>query len=179
MRTYEIEAWALRAIERVDKGQPNEDSRIELKAEWPDDPERAARRIAGHANALRGEPILWLIGVDEQLGVKGANKNNLANWWVQVKGQFDGQPPELLDLLVDWKGLTTVALFFTTDRIPYVGKNPAHGKPNGVPVQLEVRWRYGTAVRSSTHSNLIQLLSPLHRPILVVEIGKGRGFVNQ
>ena len=30
MRTYEIEEWALRAIERAEQGQPNEDSRVEL-----------------------------------------------------------------------------------------------------------------------------------------------------
>ena len=63
MRRHEIEDWALRIIEQVESGQPNEDYRVELKAQWPDTRE-AARRIAGHANAAHGEPILWLIGVD-------------------------------------------------------------------------------------------------------------------
>jgi len=177
MKTHEIEAWALRAIERVEQHQPNEDSRIELRADWPDH-KRAARWIAGHANALRGEPILWVIGVDEDRGVKGASQNNLPNWWAQVKAQFDGSHPELCDLLVNWKGNTVVALYFETERIPFVVKNPAHGSQNGGPVQREVPWRDGTSNRSATHSDLIQLLSPLQRPILDVEVGKGRGFVN-
>jgi hypothetical protein len=37
MRTYEIEDMALRAIERVEKEQPQEDDRVELKAQWPED----------------------------------------------------------------------------------------------------------------------------------------------
>lgn len=179
LKTSEIEAWALRAIERVEQRQQNEDSRVELKADWPDDPERAARRITGHANALRGEPILWLIGVDENDGVKGASQNNLANWWQQVKSQFDAFSPELRDILVSWKGQTVVALYFTTERVPYVVKNPVFGKQNGGPVKYEIPWRDGTATRSATHSDLILLLSPLSRPILKIEIGKGRGFVNQ
>ena len=60
MRTHEIEEWALRATRRVEERQPNEDSRVELKADWID-PQKTARRIAGHANALRGEPILWTL----------------------------------------------------------------------------------------------------------------------
>src|SRR6266540_4555312 len=117
MRTYEIEAWALRAIERVEQRQPNEDSRVELKAEWPDDPERAARRIAGHANALRGEPILWVIGVDEQQGVKGASQNNLANWWPQVKAQFDGFAPDVREVLVPCKDNKTVVAWSSPRKV--------------------------------------------------------------
>jgi len=179
MRAYEIEAWALRAIERVEQRQANEDSRVELKADWPDDPERAARRIAGHANSSRGEPILWVIGVDEEQGVRGASQNNLANWWPRLKAQFDGPTPQVRDVLLDCKGQTVVALYFETEGIPYVVKNPSYGKPKGGPVELEVPWREGTAIRSATHSDLIQLLSPLQRPILNIEVGKGRGFVNR
>jgi len=32
MNSHEIEVWALRSIEWVGQGQPNEDSRVELKA---------------------------------------------------------------------------------------------------------------------------------------------------
>lgn len=180
MKTYEIDAWALRVIERIEQQQPNEDSRVELKAEWPDKPERAARQIAGHANAMRGESILWLIGVDEEQGVKGASQNNLANWWPQVKAQFDNLAPDVREVSIPCKdNKTVVALYFETDRIPFVVKNSFYGKKNGGPVQLEVPWREGTAVRSATHSDLIQLLSPLQRPILNIEVGKGRGFCNK
>jgi hypothetical protein len=177
MRTHEIEAWALKAIERAELSQPNEDSQVELKTDWPDHA-RAARRIAGHANAARGDPILWVIGVDEHQGVKGAIRNDLSTWWPQVSSHFDGPVPVLRDVLVHWKGKTAVALYFETNQIPYLVKNPAFNKPNGGPVQLEVPWRDGTAVRSAGHSDLVLLLSPLQRPVLKVEVRRDRGFVN-
>lgn len=178
MKTHEIEEWALRAIERAENGQPNEDSRVELKADWPD-AQRAARRIAGHANALRGEPILWIIGVDEDQGLKGANQNDLATWWPQTQAEFDGPLPRLRDVLVYRKGKTAVALCFESEQIPYVVRNPSYGKPDGGPVRHEVPWREGTAVRSATHSDLVLLLSPLQRPVLRIEVGRNRGFVNR
>ena len=64
MNSTQIESWALRIIDIVKKGQPNEDFLVELKRDWIDK-DKAARRIAGHANAARGENILWLIGVDD------------------------------------------------------------------------------------------------------------------
>lgn len=64
MRQSDIEYWALSIIDRVKSKQPIEDSRVELKASWPD-PKKAARRLAGHANAARGEPILWLVGIND------------------------------------------------------------------------------------------------------------------
>jgi hypothetical protein len=50
MTRTEIEAWALRVIDSVKAGAPNEDSRVELKREWIE-PKKAARRLAAHANA--------------------------------------------------------------------------------------------------------------------------------
>ncbi len=64
MRPADLEAWVLQLIELLDRGARVEDARVELKADWPE-PARAARRIAGHANAAHGDPILWVIGVDE------------------------------------------------------------------------------------------------------------------
>lgn len=52
MKSREIEGWSLRIIESVGAGRPNEDFLVELKATWPDNPNKAARQIAGHANAL-------------------------------------------------------------------------------------------------------------------------------
>jgi len=68
MKPSQIEAWALNVIARVINGQPNEDSRVELKSEWIAPPD-AARRIAAHANAAFGDSILWIIGVDQCAGV--------------------------------------------------------------------------------------------------------------
>ncbi len=84
MRQRDIEVWALGIIRRVEMEQPHEDSRVELKAVWPEDSAKAARQVAGHANAARGEPILWLIGVDEKKGVVGATFEEITKWWGQV-----------------------------------------------------------------------------------------------
>jgi hypothetical protein len=161
MKPSQIEAWALRVVERVETGQPNEDSRVELKREWPAEPDKAARRIAGQANAARGEPALWLIGLDQTAGVTGAAHADLAKWWPGVKAEFEGLAPVMVDLNVPWKGLTVVALLFETDRAPFVVKNPVYGKPNGGPVALEVPWRDGTLVRSARRDELLRLLAPL------------------
>lgn len=55
MKTSDIERWALRVIDRVRRNERVEDSSLELKSTWPNDPWKAARQIAGHANAARAE----------------------------------------------------------------------------------------------------------------------------
>lgn len=70
MRTHELENWVLCLIERVNVKQGVEDTRVELKTEWIE-PKKAAWGLAGHANAASGEPVLWVIGVDEDRGVVG------------------------------------------------------------------------------------------------------------
>lgn len=161
MRKSELEAWVLDVIDRVEAGQPNEDSRVELKHEWPE-PKKAARRIAGHANAAGGDQILWIIGVDQTTGVIGVTDLDVASWFSQVKAEFSELAPDLLlSLNVPTKGKTVVALLFETDRAPFVVKNPAFGLVSGNPVELEVPWREGTRVRSATRSDLLRLLSPL------------------
>ena len=57
MRIHEIETWVLQIVERVESEQPIEDSRIELKSDWID-PAKAARQLAGHANAAHGDTLL-------------------------------------------------------------------------------------------------------------------------
>ena len=162
MRASELEAWALEIIERVKSNQPVEDSRVELKAEWLD-PERAARRLAGHCNAARGESVLWLVGIDEETGVVGANQTELADWLPSVARTFESVHPDLIrDINIALDDKTVVALLFSTDRAPYVVRNPRYGKENGGPVEYEVPWREGTGVRSARHTDLIRLLVPIH-----------------
>jgi len=36
MRTVEVEAWVLSLVDRIGAGQHVEDSRVELKADWPE-----------------------------------------------------------------------------------------------------------------------------------------------
>ena len=64
-------------------------------------PALAARKIAGHANAARGEPILWIIGLDEDdHQVTGASDVELADWWAQATAALSpdvvsARPPEV------------------------------------------------------------------------------------
>lgn len=163
MKPYEIENWALRIIELIESGQPIEDFRVELKSDWPDDPRKAARQIAGHANAAHGEPILWLIGIDEKKGVIGASKNEKENWYPKVQAQFDGLAPSVIDINIPVQGIVIIALLFGTERTPFVVKNPSYGSSNGGPVEFEVPWRDNTSTRSARRSDLIKLLSPLQK----------------
>ena len=163
MKPSEIEYWALKIIDQVIAKQPIEDSRVELKNKWIP-AEQAARRLAGHANAARGDTILWLVGVDEENGVKGAEYKELAEWWSKVQSFFDGDAPFLTDVNVRHNNNTIVALFFETNRAPYVVKNPLFGKEKG-EISREIPWREGTAVRTATRSDLIRLLVPIvHLP---------------
>ena len=68
MRNEQLEAWVLSFVDHVIAGRRIEDSRVELKADWPK-PKSAARRIAGHANAADSDSILWIIGLAEGKGV--------------------------------------------------------------------------------------------------------------
>jgi hypothetical protein len=157
MKPSEIRAWAISVIERTESGQPTEDMRVELKAEWPD-PKRAARRIAGHANAAHGEPILWLIGIDEKAReIKGAQDHELSAWMAKLKSEFDQFfAPECDSLNIHWGDVTIVALLFRTEHAPFVVKNP----DGGGPITYEVPWRDGTAIRSATRADLLRLLVP-------------------
>ena len=163
MTNIEIEAWTLRVIDQVSRNEHAEDARVELKAEWPD-PSSAARLIAGHANAARGAPILWIIGVDDARGVVGAPPLELANWFPAVKSKFDGAMPSLHDLNVPVNGFTVVALLFNTDRAPFVVKNGAFGQPGGGSVKFEVPWREGRKTDTARREDLIRLLAPLTSP---------------
>lgn len=156
MRIHEIEDWALRVIKRVQSGGSVEDARVELKRDFIE-PEKAARRIAGHANSAGGEPILWIIGVDEKTGRLFNVKEDTADWWSRVQSRFEGIPPAMTDLALSTKGENLKALLFDTDRRPFVVKT-SPGTPG-----LEVPWRDGTRTRSATRNELVQLLTPVAR----------------
>lgn len=159
MRPIQIEARVLEIIDRVNSRNPIEDFRVELKSEWPE-PHKAARQLAGHANAARGEPILWLIGVDEDKGVIGATHEELANWFVSIQAEFDGVAPSMIDLNIPINDRVVVALYFETERAPYVIKNPSFGTDNGGSISHETPWREGTSTRSARRSDLIKMLIP-------------------
>lgn len=170
MKKQEIEFKVLDIIERLEKGQPIEDDTVELKAEWPRDHFRAARRIAAHANSARGEPILWLIGIDEKKGVVGADFEELSIWFAKVRSRFDQlMAPNLVSISVPYNGQTVVALLFETDRSPFVIRIPDSG---GI-ITHEVPWREANSTRSARRSDLIKLLYPIQKkPSLEIIDGK-------
>jgi hypothetical protein len=121
-RNIKAEEWALKIIETVKTAKRKvEDFRVELKSEWIYPPEKAARRIAAHANSAFGSDILWIIGLDEDKGVLGIQEQetDLADWWHQVQAQFDGLSPNLLDFNIYIDGLVIKCLLFDTSRPPY------------------------------------------------------------
>lgn len=158
MTPNEIERWALRVVEQVRRGQPNEDARVELKAAWPDNAHKAARQIAAHANPAGGEPILWVIGVDQKGVVIGADHNELATWYKQVESQFDELAPSLTDVNIPLEGKTIVALLFDTGRRPFVIRSLNNGS-----VTHEVPWRGATSTRSAKRAELVRLLDSVPR----------------
>jgi hypothetical protein len=161
MKSQQIEAWALRVIERVESKQNAEDTLVELKSIWPDDLNRAARQLGGHAIAARGESILWLIGVDEKAGkVVGAPLSQFADWYPAVEKEFDGLAPRCTPLNIPHEHGTVVALLIETDRAPYVVRNAFHGKSGGGSVAFEVPWRDGALTRSAKRADLLRLLTP-------------------
>ena len=160
LTTFQIESWARTVIERLLSGGHVEDARVELKANWPSEARDAARRIAGQANAARGEPILYLVGISEaEKKVVGAPQANLANWWPQVSKHFDSFAPPMRDHAFAYEaGKTVVALQLETDGAPFVVTTGIAGA-----VTHEVPWRHATGIRSATRADLFSLLTPVAR----------------
>ena len=160
MRRPELEDRITKTLEAVEKKVRIEDSAIELKADWID-AEKAARRLAGHANAAGGQQIIWIIGADDEQGkIATPTATEKANWIAQVRSRFDDQRmPELVDDVTLQHGSETViGMLFDTSDVPYVINGPKPGT-----VTKEVPWRAGTAVRSASHADLLRLLVPIQK----------------
>jgi hypothetical protein len=156
----ELEVWSREIVAAVLKQQRIEDSKIELKADWPE-ADRAASQLAGHANAARGMPILWLIGVDEKAKrISNADPVELANWSKSIAQFFDGDAPRMvLDANIRIDSDTVVALYFETHQgALFVVKNPRGGYP-----QFVVPWREGTSKRAARRDELLRILVPIRR----------------
>ena len=159
MKPQEIELWGRDIVDSVLNGQPVEDSIVELKAKWLE-AEKAAPRLGGHANASRGENILWLIGVDERNSyLTNVDATEKGDWYKAVEKCFDGFAPRLLDD-VNFKvnENAIVALYFdTATEAPFVVKNPKGGFPEYI-----VPWREGTDLRATRRENLLRILLPVY-----------------
>ncbi|MDP9069245.1 MAG: hypothetical protein M3N53_12995 [Actinomycetota bacterium] len=144
-------AWTTQVISRARAHGPIEDASLELKATWPE-PKRAARQLAGQANASSEKLVRWLIGVGEDGEVRGAPRIELSTWWAQVRAHFDGQAPTLSERVVQSPGtLPVMVLEFKVGNKPYIFKPQTRGTDREVP------WREGTGTRSATKQELASL----------------------
>jgi hypothetical protein len=159
MTSQDLEIWARQIVNAALSGHRTEDSRVELKSQWLEDTEKAAHRLAAHANAERGSAILWIIGVDEN-GSELTNPapTEKANWIASVNSHFDGVPPTLLrdvNMIID--GKSVVALYFDTEHgAPYV----VTYKMGGSYPERVVPWREGTRARAARRHELLRILVP-------------------
>ena len=165
-----LEARVIGIAESVLAGRKVEDDRVELKRIWPTDIYKTARQIAGHSNASRGEPILWIIGLDEGNHEVVANQDEeIANWWPEITRWFDGDAPVLSVLSVPVGVHQRVtALRFDTSRAPYVISTESGGR-----VAREVPWRVGNSTRTAhRHELLASLVAEATVPELELVSGR-------
>ena len=164
MLPTDVEAWALLVVDRVRSGEPVDDDRVGLIVDWPE-PAAGARLLAGHANAARMAPILWLVGVDEEKGKVGtASDRDAAGWVSQVMARFDEGPPEVVHGPLEvaaGRSATVTAFAFDASRPPYVVATSGGGGDGDV--EREVPWRDADGTRSARHSDLVRMLHPLVR----------------
>jgi hypothetical protein len=119
--------------------------------------------IAGHANAARGEPILWIFGVDQkQRTVPGVDERDPTPWWAAVEKYFVGKGPEHRFTTVRQEGRTVAVLYVETEDAPFLVVNPQYGKER-TKIEREVPWRRNGAVCTATREDLIRILQPLVR----------------
>ncbi|MCI9870574.1 hypothetical protein [Arthrobacter humicola] len=165
MRAIDLEARVITAVDQIRAGQLVEHDFVECKRNWPQD--NKARQLAGSLNRAGGDPVVYIIGIDEKSGeVFDVSGTDVLDWWEQIKPKFDQTPPEMvrhIPVPVGGNGAHVVAVAFASDRAPYVVKT---GSANP---SLEVPMREGTGTRSARRDELLRLLIPVVRlPQVVV-----------
>lgn len=148
-----LEARVFDVVDRVVAGGRAEDDLVECKSRWIDPP-KAARRLAGQANAARGDDVVWIVGLDEDgHRVVPLDDTDPASWWPQVQKPFaDAVTPDITVLNVPTPHGAVVALGFRTDRSPYMIR-VADG-----PVDREIPWRSGAGTRTAHRGEVLSLL---------------------
>ncbi|MET3934986.1 hypothetical protein [Arthrobacter sp. OAP107] len=165
MRAIDLEARVISAVDRIRAGQQVENDHIECKRTWPQDSK--ARQLAGSLNRAGGDPVVYIIGIDENTAqIHDVSGTDIHDWWSQITPKFDQIPPEMvrhISVPVGEDGEHVVAVAFASDRAPYVVKT---GSPNP---SLEVPMREGTGTRTARRDELLRLLIPAVRlPQIVV-----------
>jgi hypothetical protein len=152
MTRGELLARCIPIVEAAKEGKPVEDSFVELKSELPQE-EKAARGLAGLANAAGGEPVIWLVGIDEKSHkVVGAPKVEFSSWYPRIRRLFDGPAPKLsMNENIHTDGQIVVAAVFETDEAPYVFTSG--------PDCRDIPWREGNRTRSAYRKELLRTLA--------------------
>jgi hypothetical protein len=160
MKPSDVEQWVVKVVDQLERGLRVEDDRVECKRELIPDHAKAARRIAGHANQVRQDRILWVIGVDEDANPpvvgRAPSDPDAAGWWTQVQARFDevAPSPSWVNVPVG-DNASVLGIGFDTSRPPYVLRLSTDNPSREVP------WREGTYTRSATRFDLLKLLVPL------------------
>jgi len=153
----QLEEIVLAAIDHLKDGGASEDDRIEFKRAWPEP--KKARQLAAAANRNRGNPLIYVIGVDDRTGriQTAPSRIDVASWWAGIEARFDQIAPEMLRHLTVYAGPgeAVTVLLFATDRAPYVVKAEGGGSP-----EYEVPLRDGTRTRSAHRHELLRMLVP-------------------
>ncbi|MGX1161304.1 hypothetical protein FBY31_0323 [Arthrobacter sp. SLBN-100] len=66
MRAIDLEARVISAVDQIRSGQSVENDFIECKRDSPK--ENKARQLAGSLNRAAGDPVVYIIGIDEKDG---------------------------------------------------------------------------------------------------------------
>ncbi|MGW1743949.1 hypothetical protein ACWCPQ_34725 [Nocardia sp. NPDC001965] len=153
MNKARIEAHVVDLVNQVCTGGKIEDAYVEAKSEWPD--VNKARQLAAMANAAGGQPITWIIGLNEDdHSVEALDATDPADWWPQMEKRFvDGIAPTMTDLRVNTEHGWVYSLTFETDRAPYLVTTGGKG-----PAESEAPWREGTRTRTAKRHELLSLL---------------------
>ncbi|BCW84095.1 hypothetical protein NicSoilE8_17680 [Arthrobacter sp. NicSoilE8] len=167
MRAIDLEARVITAVDRIRAGQLAEHDLIECKRDWPQ--ESKARQLAGSLNRAGGDPVIYIIGIDEKTAeVFDVSSTDVLDWWGQITPRFDHTPPEMIRHIavpVGENGEHVVAVAFASDRAPYVVKT-GNANPS-----LEVPMREGTGTRSARRDELLRILIPAVRLPQIVVLG--------
>lgn len=156
MRALDLETRVISAVERIRAGEQVENDLIECKRDWPT--EDKARQLAGSLNRANGDPVIYIVGVDDRTGdVHPLSNTDVLDWWSQMETRFDQLPPEMvrqISVPVGNRGEHVVAIAFASDRAPYLVKTGS-AKPS-----LEIPIREGTGTRTARRDELLRLLIP-------------------
>jgi hypothetical protein len=158
--TSQLEAWANSIVQAVAAGRYQEDDRVEFKSDWIE-AKKAARRIAGAANAARGVDLMWIIGADPRRSQPFTDppQIELAQWLPAVKACFvEAHTPVFRGFQVQVGSHACYALAFDSEEAPFLIKNPSKGTERTEVIEFEVPWREGTMTRSARRGELLSIL---------------------